>query len=142
MSMSRRNDPTALMWAQACEILAQADRMHQQFFRLTSQARTQATWQPPADVFESEQEVLVVVALPGVSPDRVEVTTEPGALSVRAERPHPFRGSGVAVRQVEIPYGYFERRIELPAAPLDLVSHELNNGCLMLRFRKRGARNP
>jgi HSP20 family molecular chaperone IbpA len=130
------------MWAQACEILAQADRMHQQFFRLASQARTQATWAPPADVFETERELLVVVALPGVAPQRVEVSSESGAIVVRAERPHPFRGSGASVRQVEIPYGYFERRIELPAGPLELTSHELNNGCLMLRLRKRGARNP
>ena len=136
--MSRRNDPTALMWAQACEILAQADRMHQQFFRVVSQSRTQATWEPPADVFEDEDEFLVVVALPGVAPERVQVTSEDGALVVRAERPHPFRGAGHAVRQVEIPYGYFERRIALPRATLELTSHELNNGCLMLRLRKRG----
>lgn len=140
--MSRRSDPTALMWAQACEILAQADRMHQQFFRLASQARTQATWEPPADVFESEREILVVVALPGVAPDRVDVSSEGNTILVRAERPHPFRGSGLAVRQVEIPYGYFERRIALPALPLELASHELNDGCLMLRLRKRGAKNP
>lgn len=140
--MSRRNDPTALMWAQACEILAQADRMHQQFFRLTSQARTQATWEPPADVFETGDEILIVVALPGVDAGRMEVETVPGAIVVRAERPHPFRGTGATVRQVEIPYGYFERRIALPAAPLELASHELNNGCLMLRLRKRGQRTP
>ena len=140
--MSRRNDPTALMWAQACEILAQADRMHQQVFRLTSQARTQATWEPPADVFESEHELLIVVALPGVDASRVEVATDAGAIVVRAERPHPFRGAGVSVRQVEIPYGYFERRIALPPVPLEVVSHELANGCLMLRLRKRATRNP
>jgi HSP20 family molecular chaperone IbpA len=140
--MSRRNDPTALMWAQACEILAQADRMHQQFFRLTSQARTQATWQPPADVFETENEILVVVALPGVDPGRVEVSSEGSTLVVRAERPHPFRGSGASIRQVEIPYGYFERHIALPSVPLELASHELNNGCLMLRLRKGGRRTP
>jgi HSP20 family molecular chaperone IbpA len=130
------------MWAQACEILAQADRMHQQFFRLTSQAATQATWQPPADVFETEREILIVVALPGVDPQRVEVSSEAGAIVVRAERPHPFRGSGATVRQVEIPYGYFERRIALPAVALEPTSHELTNGCLMLRLRKRGQRTP
>jgi HSP20 family molecular chaperone IbpA len=134
--MPRRNDPTALMWAQACEILAQADRMHQQFFRLATQARTQATWQPPADVFETDHEILIVVALPGVDPARVEVSSEPGAIVVRAERPHPFRRAGAAVRQVEIPYGYFERRIELPAMPLEVTANELNHGCLMLRLRK------
>jgi HSP20 family protein len=130
------------MWAQACEILAQADRMQQQFFRLTSQASTQATWQPPADVFETEAEMLIVVALPGVVAERVEVSSDADGIVVRAERPHPFRGSGATVRQVEIPYGYFERRIALPSVPLELTSHELTNGCLMLRLRKRGQRNP
>jgi len=140
--MPRRDDATALMWAQACEILAQADRMHQQFFRLASQARTQATWQPPVDVFETEREVLVVVALPGVDAQRVEVSSEAGGIVVRAERPHPFRGAGASVRQVEIPYGYFERRIELPPIALELTSNELANGCLMLRLRKREQRTP
>jgi len=82
------------------------------------------------------------VALPGVDPQRVEVSSEGSAIVVRAERPHPFRGSGATVRQVEIPYGYFERRIALPATPLELTTHEVNNGCLMLRLRKRGQRNP
>ena len=138
--MSRRNDPTAHMWAQACEILAQADRMHQQFFRLASQGGTQATWQPPVDVFESDREILICVALPGVDPQRVEVASEGNDIVVRAERPHPFRGA--TVRQVEIPYGYFERRIGLPSMPLEMAANELSNGCLMLRLRKRGARTP
>jgi HSP20 family molecular chaperone IbpA len=38
---------------------------------------------------------------------------------------------------VEIPYGYFERRIALPPETLELTSHELTNGCLMLRLRKQ-----
>ena len=32
--MTRRKDPTDWMWAQACDMLAEADRMHGQFFRL------------------------------------------------------------------------------------------------------------
>jgi HSP20 family molecular chaperone IbpA len=79
--MSRRIDPTALMWSQACDLLQQADRMHRQFFRLTSaQSRP---WEPPVDVFEDERDVVVVVAMPGVAADRVQIVTEPGALTVR-----------------------------------------------------------
>ncbi len=136
--MSSRTDPTAWMWAHACDVLAQAERMHQQFFRLGASERRQAIWQPPADVFEDDEGLLVVVALPGVAADRVEVSSEGATLVVRAERPLPFVGSELAVRQLEIPYGYFERRIALPAGPLELVSRELTHGCLMLRLRKRG----
>ena len=125
------------MWAEACELLDQAERMHRQFFRLASTStRSEATWEPPVDVFEDEREVAVVVALPGVSADRVEVAQESGALVVRAERPQPLRGSHRAVRQLEIPYGYFERRIALPAGRLEPIAHELKHGCLVVRLRK------
>src|ERR1700675_1177737 len=102
--MSSRN-PTDWMWAQACELIEQAERMHRQFFRLAASERTQPVWEPPVDVFEDEREVVIVVALPGVSADRIEVTSEPGALLVRAECPLPIAGSRRSVRQLEIPYG-------------------------------------
>jgi HSP20 family molecular chaperone IbpA len=133
--MSSRN-PTDWMWAQACELLEQAERMHRQFFRLTASERTQAVWEPPVDVFEDEREIVIVIALPGVPADRIEVTSEPGALVIRAESPLPFAGSRRAVRQLEIPYGCFERRIPLPDAPLEAGARELADGCLILRLRK------
>jgi HSP20 family molecular chaperone IbpA len=126
------------MWAQACDFIEQAERMHRQFFRLASSPRAQAVWEPPADVFENEREVVVVVALPGVADENVDVRSEPGALVVRAERPLPLAAARLAVRQLEIPYGYFERRVALPDARLEAVSRELTHGCLILRLRKIG----
>jgi HSP20 family molecular chaperone IbpA len=135
--MSRRNDPTDWMWAQACDFIEQAERMHRRFFRLADATRAQAVWEPPADVFEDEDEVVVVVALPGVLAENVELSAQPGTLIVRAQRPLPLaRGSRHAVRQLEIPYGTFERRIALPHPRLEAVSRELTHGCLILRLRK------
>ena len=128
--------PTDWMWAQACELLEQAERMHRQFFYLTTSSRAQALWEPPADVFEDENEVVIVLALPGVPAERIEVTFEPGVLVVRAERPQSFFGAEHEVRQLEIPYGGFERRIRLPAARFDSQTHQLLDGCLVLRLRK------
>jgi HSP20 family molecular chaperone IbpA len=132
-------DPTDWMWAQACELIDEAERMHRQFFRLAASGRSQATWEPPVDVFEDEREVIVLVALPGVPAHRIEVTTEAGELVLRAERSLPFAGSRCAVRRLEIPYGYFERRIRLPDARLDAGTPEMRDGCLILRLRKAGA---
>ena len=134
--MNRRTDPTEWMWAHACELLEEAQRKHRQFFRLAAATHAEARWEPPADVFEDEREVAIVVALPGVSADRMEVRIEAGALVVRAERPQPFDGSRRVVRQLEIPYGYFERRIPLPAGAFEAVAHELSQGCLVVRLRK------
>jgi len=78
------------MWAQAFDLIERAERMHRQFFRLSASARPHAVWEPPVDVFEDEREVIIVVALPGVPPERIEVSTEPAALVVRAECPLPF----------------------------------------------------
>jgi HSP20 family molecular chaperone IbpA len=128
--------PTDWMWARACALIDEAERMHRQFFRLTTSERMQAMWEPPADVFEDALEIVVVVALPGVALDRVEVTSEPGALLVRAERPVPVAGSRYALRQLEIPYGRFERRIPLPDAQLETGTRQMSDGCLILRLRK------
>jgi len=133
--MQSRN-PTGWMWAQACDLLDQAEQMHRQFFRLAPSSRSQATWEPPVDAYEDESELVIVVALPGVAAERVELVVEPDALVVRAERPLPVAGLRHAVRQLEIPYGYFERRIALPRGRLELVSRELTHGCLVLRLRK------
>ena len=134
--MNRRTDPTEWMWAHACDLIEEAGRMQRQFFRLATSAANEATWEPPVDVFEDEREVAIVVALPGVSAERVEITHEGDALVVRAERPLPFAGARRAIRQLEIPYGYFERRIRLPAGRCEPLSHELTHGCLLVRLRK------
>jgi putative acetyltransferase len=47
-------------------------------------------------------------------------------------------GSRGAVRRLEIPYGYFERRIRLPEVHLDAAIRESIDGCLILRLRKTG----
>jgi HSP20 family molecular chaperone IbpA len=134
--MFRRPDPTEWMWAHACELMAQADRMHQQFFRLGAPARTKVSWEPPADIVEDDREVVVVVAMPGVPADRVKVTLEQDELVVRGERPVPFAHARHAARQREIPYGVFERRIPLSGVRFESGSHQLVNGCVVLRLTK------
>ncbi len=133
--MSSRN-ATNWMWAEACELLDQADRMHRQFFRLAASGRTQAVWEPPVDVLEDEREIIIVAALPGVCPDSVEIRVEAGVLVLRAERRLPFAGARGAVRRLEIPYGHFERRIQLANVRLEAGTREFRDGCLILRLRK------
>ena len=135
--MSSRN-PNSWMWAQACDLLDQAERMHRQFFQLGASGRTRAVWEPPVDVFEDEREIIIIVALPGVAGGSVEVTIESRTLVVRAESRIPFAGARGAVRRLEIPYGYFERRIQLPEVRLEAGTREFIDGCLILRLRKAG----
>ena len=132
----RRSDAGDWMWAEACELIEQAERLQRRFFRLDTSRPTRAAWEPPVDMFETDHEIVIVVAMPGVPSERVEVINESGALIVRGERPLPFAGRPLAVRQLEIPYGAFERRIPLPNGRFDASPPELTHGCLVLRLRR------
>lgn len=127
-------DPSLWMWAEACELIERADRMHRQFFR---PARL-AAWEPPVDIFETEHAVLIMVALPGVAPEQVEVLLDRGTIIIAGERRLPLESRASAIRRIEIPHGRFERRIELPAGSYNLVRRELSDGCLVLGLQKLG----
>jgi HSP20 family protein len=133
--MASRN-PTTWMWDQAYDLLQEAERLHRQFFRLSASGHECPVWEPPADVYEDDDELVAVVALPGVPADRVQVTLEGGSLVVRAESRATRAARAGAIRRLEIPYGRFERAIALPAGRLEAVSRELIDGCLVLRLRK------
>jgi HSP20 family molecular chaperone IbpA len=134
----RRSDPGDWMWAEACDLLEQAERLHRRFFSLDTSRPARPTWEPPVDMYEDERELVVVVAMPGVPADRVQVSHEGATLVVRGERPLPFAARPLAVRNLEIPYGAFERRIPLPAGRFDVAQPELSHGCLVLHLRRTG----
>jgi len=123
----------ALMWAQACEAMDRADRLHRQFFR---RAHTNSCWEAPCDIFETDEALTIVIALPGVELDNLKVTLSAGVLIVSGERALPREVSNARIHRLEIPHGHFERRIELPPARFEVSGRHLANGCLMLQLHK------
>lgn len=132
--MNYRKSPD-VTWAQAMNMLEQADRLHRQFFQPRRGPARGPTWEPPADVFETPTHLSVLVALPGVASDRLQVLIDGGTLLVVGERPMPAPASA-HIRRIEIPYGRFERRIELPPGQFEIQESSLANGCLILALRK------
>jgi HSP20 family molecular chaperone IbpA len=132
--MSSR-DPIISMWADALNMMEQAEKMHRQSFRLTGAQTRGPVWEPPVDVFETEEELFVVVALPGVPPDSLRVLIDGGELFVIGERPMPVLVHS-ELRRLEIPYGRFERHIDLPPGLFEIARREFVNGCLLLSLHK------
>ena len=130
-------DPRARMWAEACELLDQAERLQRQFFRPAAGA-VRPAWEPPVDIFETEDDLWICVALPGVEPDDVRIVVQDRTLVVTGERPLPPECRAGMIHRVEIPHGRFERRIALQAGRFELRRRELSNGCLTLTLRKLG----
>lgn len=129
-------DPTLWMWGEALEMLERADRMHRQFFQLRTARQASPTWEPPVDVFETERQFIVMVALPGVASDQLTIDIDGGALVVRGQRRLPPLGPTARIQRLELPYGHFERRIELPGGQLQLGERSLQDGCLTLALTK------
>lgn len=125
------------MWAEACEMLARAERLHRQFFQL-QRSRRLPVWEPPADVLETARQVLVLVALPGVDPDRVETVIEDGELIIAGTRTLPVELRNAIIHRLELPQGHFERRLALPPGHYDSIDRGAVNGCLLIRLNKSG----
>jgi HSP20 family protein len=123
----------AWMWAEACEAIERAQRLHRQFFH---RSHAMPYWEAPCDIFETELALTILIALPGVGPEQIEVSLSSGILIVSGERPLPRELENARIHRMEIPHGHFERRIELPPARFEISRRELANGCLMVRLRK------
>jgi HSP20 family protein len=123
------------MWSEAVEMLARAERMHRELFR-PAPGRPVPTWEPPVDVLETENELLVLVALPGVDLDQVETVIEGAYLVVAGVRTLPAELATAVIHRLELPQGRFERRIPLPAGRYGAVRRAAVQGCVLITLQK------
>jgi HSP20 family protein len=131
--------PSNWMWSEACEMLARAERMHREFFRPVRASARPPAWEPPVDVLETDGAVLVLMALPGVEPDRVEAVIDGADLYVAGIRVLPEALGTAVIHRLELPQGRFERRVRLPAGRYASVRRAVKNGCLVITLEKAGS---
>lgn len=115
-------------------MLARAERMHRQLLQPPHAGAP--AWEPPVDVLETEREVLVMVALPGVDPDKIEAVIEDGALAISGRRVLPVELRTAIIHRIELPQGRFARRVPLPPGRYDAVKRAIVSGCLVVGLRK------
>jgi len=126
------------MWSEACEVLARAERLHRDFFRPAGTQARQPAWEPPVDILETEYEVLVLVALPGVDADSAQAVIEEGDLVIAATRALPAELRTAIIHRLELPQGRFYRRLRLPAGRYTGVRRTAAAGCLVITLQKAG----
>jgi HSP20 family molecular chaperone IbpA len=124
----------AWMWAEACALVDEAERMHRRFFGLVAASAAEPVWEPPANVFAIGREILIAVALPGAEPADVTVELIAGALQVEVRVGPPLVAPRAGIVRMEIPYGIMRRRIPLPAGRYLVSEQRYCNGCLQLRL--------
>lgn len=137
----KKTDPRLWMWSDAVDMLNRAERMHRQMFqpaqRQEPAARHRAPcWEPPVDMLETERELLVLAALPGVDPDRMNVAIHNGVLTIAGERVLPPELRRATIHRMELPQGRFERQLALPPGRYEVTHPRVVNGCLAIVLRK------
>ena len=77
-------------------------------------AGTRRGFRPQADCYRTDDppEIHVIVELPGVDPDRVEVVTVGRTLTISGVRERPQLAQA-HVQQMELEYGPFQRQLQL-----------------------------
>lgn len=132
----RSRDRSFWAWTEALYLLEGGEHWQRRFCSLDRREEVPC-WQPAVDLYDSADETRLLVALPGVSAQQVEVVVDGDELVVRGERPMPSASQRAAILRLEIPYGRFERRIVLPHRDYRLHERLLDNGCLIIVLRHR-----
>ena len=97
---------------------------------------------PPANLYETDTALNVVVSLPGVDPNEVEVTVEGKVLSIKGERRLPMPEQAAPLWR-GIPEGAFHYSFNLPAqVDFAAVEAHYEHGLLLLNVPKRESAKP
>jgi HSP20 family protein len=117
-------------------VLVRAERQYRELFRLQRSIGRAPVWEPPVDVLETEREVLVFVALPGVDEDKVQTGIEDGDLVIVCDRVLPPELRSAVIHRLELPRGRFERRLPLPRGRYNILRRAMRNSCLLIALTK------
>jgi HSP20 family protein len=100
-------------------------------------------WTPAADIYESENELVVNLDLPGVDPKMVEIRVENNILSIRGERQFEDNQNKDSFHRVERSYGPFARSFTLSTAvDADKIRAGYKSGVLSITLPKAEAAKP
>jgi HSP20 family protein len=94
--------------------------------RGNGRTRGAVTFAPPADVYETKDEVLLVLDMPGAEPDTLDVTLDKRVLTVSAQS-NPWAPEGYTLVEAEYRDGNYERSF--------ILSDQLDGEHIDARFK-------
>ena len=103
-----------------------------------SRSGRRSGWVPSMDVVETPEAVLVTAEIPGIDPNKIEVSVSGDYLELRGEKPDEPLPEKTNWYRFERTVGTFRRTLYLPM-PVDAdgIEAEENHGLLRIRLPKR-----
>ncbi len=123
------------------EMLKLQKDMEQRFLEFCRNSNLMPTdasspWKPPADVFETEDSVVVLLDVAGVRKGELSLTLSDDRLTVRGRRQVP-EGRKKHYHQLEMEYGEFERVLWInTSVDRANIEAEFDNGMLCITLPK------
>jgi HSP20 family protein len=109
--------------------------------RLESHLPPSGAWTPPADVYETGESFVVLMELPGIDEDDVEVDVDGDRLVVKGERRSQLPARPDRFHRMERSHGPFARTFALTqAVDPDRVSAQFRDGLLRIELAKARVR--
>ncbi len=93
-------------------------------------------WRPPSDIYETQEKIIVLIELAGMTEETMTVTLFSDLLVVEGTREQPLTDLN-ACHQLGIKYGDFRAEIDIHASvDHGSVKAEYKNGLLTIALRK------
>lgn len=130
-------------WEPGREMMTLRDAMDRLFddaftrpFSLTREGGS--SWSSPAiDMYQTNDEVVVRAALPGIKPEEVQINVTGDLLTIRGETNHEEENRDRSWHIREQRWGAFERSVRLPTGVIaDRAKADFENGILMITLPK------
>jgi HSP20 family protein len=104
---------------------------------LEGNGRTNQAWVPALDVWETEDEIVYALDLPGIPEDKISVELDDGALTISAERDRSEEQSDERFYRYERRFGTFSRTFAVPQGVSESdVSADYKDGVLEVHVKK------
>jgi HSP20 family protein len=129
---------TLVRWEPFREIAALQNEMSR-FMNglLEGNGRTNQAWVPALDVWETENEIVYAVDLPGITEDDISVELDDGALTISASRERTQEESEDRFYRFERRYGTFARTVGVPQGVSESdISADYKDGVLEVHVKK------
>jgi HSP20 family protein len=130
----RRFDP----FRDLTDIQAEVNRAFDAYFGVHPQtAAPERAWAPPVDVYETRDDLVVAVELPGVLEKDIHLSMTGDVLSLRGQRGIAAEAREENYHRIERWSGTFERHVQLPIpVQADRIRASYKDGVLEIRLPK------
>lgn len=100
-------------------------------------------WTPGVDIYETENELVLKIDVPGIKKEEIDVRLENGTLTVKGERQFEAASNSKGYHRIERSYGNFARSFALPeTVDPEKVRAEYKDGVLTITVAKKEIAKP